>query len=128
MKRLLGVVLVVPVLLPVSDAANQCRVPAPSFQGSVALKDPATGAFLEEPTSAETLRTLLPDQARAAPPDELVEEPVPAPAGGVRVRLKGRSLQGIRATRRPNGTTEISCGVEATASTVEGAEPERSQE
>jgi hypothetical protein len=87
--------------------ANAARAPA----ASEAFRDPATGRFVEPP-EAELL-TAGPQRLSAllsTSTEGLVEEPVTAVPGGVRVNLRGRFRSATFAEHGPDGGLAVKCG------------------
>ncbi|MEM7483434.1 MAG: hypothetical protein AAF481_19910 [Acidobacteriota bacterium] len=82
------------------------------LSASVAVKDPATGEFIETLSTAASPSVEEDDfRALPAPPAALVEEPVAARAGGIRVRLRGWSQHSVWAHRKGDGRLEVDCSV-----------------
>jgi hypothetical protein len=95
---------VVPALIP---------APSPAGGGMIVARDPETGA-LTLPTP-EQRRELLPEEFGAALRSDqpLFEEAVPG--GGTMIRLDGRLMDYVLATRDANGKLSITCVHEADA-------------
>jgi hypothetical protein len=95
--------------------------PAPS--SSQAFRDPATGRFVEPaPDQLLVSGTQRLSAALSTSAEGLIEEPVAASPGGVRVSLRGRFRSATFAARRPDGSLAVECG-EPAASAVEAAAP-----
>jgi hypothetical protein len=76
-----------------------------------AYRDPVTGEFKVPPepeTAADAELEALFEPLAAAP--EPVERAVPAPAGGVRVRLGNRFRSAVVGVRTEDGEVAVACG------------------
>lgn len=90
---------------------------------SEAFRDPATGRFVEP--APDQLLESGPQRLSAAvstSAEGLVEEPVAASPGGVRVSLRGRFRSATFAARHPDGSLAVECG-EPADSAVEAPVP-----
>ena len=98
-------------------------VPGSARSPSQAFRDPETGRFVEP--APDQLVEAGPQRLRAAlstSSEGLVEEPVAASPGGVRVSLRGRFRSAVTAERRPDGALAVGCG-EPPAAAVGTASP-----
>jgi len=93
--------------------------------GSQAFRDPESGRFVEPPP--DQLLEVGPRSLRAAlstSAEGLVEEPVAASPGGVRVNLRGRFRSALVAERSPDGGLTVECaGTGAGADSAGAASP-----
>jgi len=90
---------------------------------SEAFRDPATGRLVE-PAPGHLLES-GPQRLSAAlstSAEGLVEEPVTASPGGVRVSLRGRFRSATFAERRGDGALAVECGEPAAIAAVEAGE------
>jgi hypothetical protein len=95
---------------PVSADVDKA-VPVAAHSFSQAFRERETGRFVE-PTPDQRLDA-GPQRLRAAlstSSEDLVEEPVAASPGGVRVSLRGRFRSAVAAERRPDGSLAVECG------------------
>ena len=120
-----GRVVVVRRVRPAEAAAGSAVIsePDPLRSSSQAFRDPATGRFVEP--APDQLLVSGPQRLSAAlstSAEGLIEEPVAASPGGVRVSLRGRFRSATFAARRPDGSLAVECG-EPAASAVEAAAP-----
>ena len=90
------------------DAGPTCGPPAraPGFEAHL---DPATGRLVPPPPGSPPLAGSTGRRSAAAPSARLVENPNPAPAGGVGVRLYGHFDTSLTATMQADGKARTRC-------------------
>lgn len=83
--------------------------PAPVDGGMRMYRDPVTGAVGGPPAAAQRLTANAEGAAAAAARSDLQAEPVTAPAGGVKLNLRGRFQSAIRRQAGPEGSRGHRC-------------------